>query len=916
MWFARFRRSWRRARQITKRPVNLTEHNEARSARWLAVFLPILIFVLIFITILLPLSPLSTELKTTLLPINALTLATSALSYYLMRKGKINLAASLLLGGLFLAITYVNTFVFGSIRSPDISAYFVLIPLAGLLLGRQYLQLTVILSAISLIIIYIAESMGFIEPAVLPQTSINDLVLLLLGIGLSTSLLISTIRDSEISAVEARKSAANAAIINKELQINQILLKNANDEMEERVVQRTAELRLANVQLTAEIEERQRNERRFRGLAERSPDFIFIIDRLAKKWVYWNRDVLLGHTAEELSKPGAIFKYLERGAAIRWESALNSSADRRTEYRMRNAAGTWEWVQVRVTALLQNDTSSRSQFLVTLTVITEQKEYEEELRKAKENAEAATKAKNDFLANISHEIRTPMNGVIGMTSLLLSKGLSSEQREIVDTISTSSNALLTILNSILDFSKIESGTYHLEMHPYSLRNCVEDTVDLMASAAAEKGLELVCWIEPDVPDMLIGDAARLRQVLVNLISNAVKFTDNGEIFISTRLEAIEDRKCSIHFSIADTGIGIKEEHLQDIFQAFNQVDTSKTRSYEGTGLGLAISRRLSKFLGGKIWVESTIGQGSTFHFTITSEIDTNAMGEIKFPSTRAALLDGRRLLIFEENAISRNTLVMLSRTWGMHPIEAVTAEEGLRLLENDDTIEVAIIDETLPDMDAFALAERGQELQPTLQSIVLVSVTSAYEYRDDKTQQITILNKPVRALSLQMVLAKALGIKTQAITNHDANEAYDLNPTQGQNLRILLTEDNLVNQKVALRLLQRLGYDADLATNGIEAIQACEQTQYDLILMDIQMPVLDGLEATRIIRSKSCNEKQPYIIALTAAAGKLDRELCYEAGMNDFVPKPLSLEHMATAIQRLEQTIIAKLDQSNVKPTL
>lgn len=658
---------------------------------------------------------------------------------------------------------------------------------------------------------------------------------------------------------------------------------------------RQAAIAIQNARLFAQTESQRQY---FESLVEYSPAAIATTD-LAGKVVSWNpaAENLFGYTAAEAlghTLPELIATSDE--APTEANDSLYTDRLKTITRRNRKDGSLVDVEQLAVAVRVAGEARGTLAIYHDIT----------ELQQARREAEAANASKSAFLATMSHEIRTPMNGIIGMTGLLLDTELSREQQEYTNVIRNSGESLLAIINDILDFSKIESGKMDLENRPFDLRDCVESALDLVSTTATDKKLDLAYVIEDDVPAALMGDVTRLRQILLNLLSNAVKFTETGEVVLHISLLPLPKTKTlvadaplrhQLHFAVRDTGIGIPADRLDRLFQSFSQLDSSTTRKYGGTGLGLAISKRLSELMGGSMWAASGgHGRGSVFHFTIVATAAPEVKARLHLGDTHPQL-QGKHILIVDDNATNRRILTGQLQKWGLATRVAATGPQALQWLKNGEKFDAAILDLYIADMDGYTLAREIRKLQSGL--ILPLLLFSSLNRRDPDAQSglfVGYLTKPLKPSQLYDILVEVLAVAqaSQSVSQPAATLIAGAGPKA---LNILLAEDNVVNQMLAQRLLNQMGYGhADLATNGLEAIAALEREDYDVILMDIQMPEMDGLEATRRIVARWPAGRRPRIIAMTANAMQGDREMCIAAGMDDYLAKPIRPEELQSAL--------------------
>jgi PAS domain S-box-containing protein len=644
---------------------------------------------------------------------------------------------------------------------------------------------------------------------------------------------------------------------------------------------------------------------RFREVVDVPGKFVWESD-LQGKLLYVSDQAadLLGREVQELRGTGLVDHAVPEDAGqaqAKFQAAIEKQERfNDLEFRCEPRAGDLLWLSARG-APMQGLDGATVGFRGFCEDVTERRNIQEQLIAARDTAESANSSKSEFLANMSHEIRTPMNAVVGMTGLLLGTDLNVEQRSYATTIRQSADTMLTIISDILDFSKIESGKMELETHPFGLAVLAEESVDVVALAAAEKGLEIYYQIAPGLHAGYEGDITRLRQILANLLSNAVRFTSEGDVSVHINPTEDEQGRACVLFSVWDTGIGIPADKLDRLFQSFSQVDASTTRKFGGTGLGLAISRKLTELMDGKIWVESEEGRGSGFHVAIPLKEAPPPK-----PLVPNIVLKGKSLLVVATHTGVRRMIQGLAQGWGMQVTLAGSSTEAMKKARAGQVFDAILVEDNLPDQPGKALVQDLFRLRgfANIPFLLLTSLRQQAAYGQNLPPGfLACLSKPAHFTQLHNVLAGS--IKGEKITSNLMNTTGRIDGGFGQRrpLRILLAEDNVINQKVAVRILSQMGYRPDVVQNGVEVLQALDRQNYDVVLMDIQMPEMDGLEATRQIRVRYTGPRRPWIIAMTANAMDIDQKNCFEAGMDGYLSKPVRIEALEAELVRSSENL-------------
>jgi len=644
---------------------------------------------------------------------------------------------------------------------------------------------------------------------------------------------------------------------------------------------------------------------RFNSILQTVPQSIVFIDDTGKNsWVNDNAAKLFALPSGN-NIPAAL------SAAM--QQLRNSAANREEIFRVgmelfrskNKKVDNWQWIFEEPEILVLNVCCTPaisehvSGMLWTFDDITRQylsdqhlKELNVQLEEKSRLAEEQNRAKSEFLANMSHEIRTPMNGVIGMTSLLRNTHLNEDQFDFVESIRISADALLEIINEILDFSKIESGKLELEEHAFFIHKIIEETYDLLATKAFEKNIDLLYQIDPNVPMEVIGDMTRLRQIVVNLVGNAIKFTPSGDILTSIKLVSRNESNFELEFAVKDTGIGIPEDKMHKLFSSFSQVDSSTTRKYGGTGLGLAISARLVEKMQGRIWVESEVGKGTTFRFTIQLTAKAE-IKEFKIKTQQKELL-GKRALLIDDNPTNLKILKGHCELWGMHADVAISGIDGLQLMEKSK-YDVVIIDLLMPEINGVDVAVTIAEKYGSTIPLVLFSSAGQFPPGQSSSRALfaAVIDKPIKQAYFQKMLVSILSQVSEPVEPTEEQELPAVAPVIDKEVTsILVAEDNIINQKIVTNAFKSIGYSCDVVSNGLEVLSSLKRQHYDIILMDVQMPEMDGLQATREIIKLYGDDDRPVIIAMTAGAYEKDKKECIDAGMDDFLTKPFDFENL------------------------
>lgn len=787
--------------------------------------------------------------------VSLLTFATLCL----LQQKRLHVASQLFTFNVFLGLV-INGYFYGGIRSINGPAFIILLIIAGLLLGTKALRNYTLISLGTIILLYHLEANGLIENNNMGPILITDL-----GISLAAISIAAVLLHTAISSIDKGYLLLNTALNRlKRSTVSKIYVENILASMQDMLFVLTPDTHIEKV------------------------------NQAVLHLLGYSEGMLLGQPLHIVLAP-------EERPLWQQPNTIHSPLFALRDHEMRFLTKDGRVIETAVsTAVMKEENAATPRIVCVANDITQRKEVERELHVAKTVAEEAAKVKSDFLASMSHEIRTPLNAVIGMTSLLLDTPLTAEQEDYVATARTSGNGLLAIINDILDFSKIDSGRLELDPQTFILRECIEEAIDLVAVQATAKNLYLNVYIEPDLPVVVQADITRLRQILVNLLSNAVKFTAQGEINLWVGGQRHND-ETMLYFMVKDTGIGIPADRMGRLFEPFRQVDSSTTREFGGTGLGLVISKRLINLMGGDVWVESTPGVGSNFYFTVKAQISEGL--RVKTDPVQSPFT-GKRVLVANGNQTSRAVLTRQLQQWGNEVTCASSRAEMRHAISYLPRFDLFIMDAAMLPQAAERREELVQQAGVSHTQILVLTPMGQQCPVSEQYPNCYCLNRPYHADQLQFQLTEifAHNASNGRLPTPPANKSqFNKELANEHPLRILLVEDNLINQKVALRMLERLGYRADVVANGMEAVRALTLRPYDLILMDIQMPEMDGIEATHRIREGWPTENQPRIVAMTANALAGDKETYLTNGMDDYVSKPIKVEELTRVLQNSHQ---------------
>ena len=781
----------------------------------------------------------------------------SLATVWLLSQERITLAGHLFTISFYVGLL-INAYYYGGIRGATGSAFIILLIISGILLGTNAMLGYLALSLISIFLLYQLEFLGFIVNTTMSPILVTDVGMTLVTLGIAGFLLFTA-----IDSIRKGYSLLNNALIKlQKTTVSKQYVDNIIAALQDMLFVITPELRIEK------------------------------INQAVTNLLGYEEADLLGQPIQMVLAP-------EERFSLPTPLAINSPYFSMRDQEIKLLAKDGRVLYTAVSNSVIREAETDNPIIVCVANdITQRKQAELELKAAKITAEKAAKVKSEFLASMSHEIRTPLNAVLGMTSLLLDTPLTAEQDDYVRTTRTSGNGLLSIINDILDFSKIDSGKLELEQETFILRDCIGEAIDLLSAEAGDKNIYLNIFIEPDVPLIIESDITRLRQILVNLLSNAIKFTSEGEVNLWVGSQE-KDGQYELLFMVRDTGIGIPQDRITNLFEPFQQVDASTTRKYGGTGLGLAICKQLTNLMGGEIWLESEANQGSVFYFTIQASAPAETVASSQIYSPKFV---GKRVLVGQPNFTNRVVLNHHLSKWGLGVSYANTTQEYLHLLNTQPPFDLLLIDCGLFQDEDVQFLQTIEQNMPN-HSILLLSPLGQDCATARTSPPIVTLNRSYRLDQLDQQLEKILDtVKENGRLPNKTSSKTQFDKTLGKEhpLRILLAEDNLINQKVALRMLERLGYMADLAANGLEAVNALSRQPYDLILMDIQMPEMDGLQATQQIRHQWPTNQQPRIVALTANALVGDRETYLTNGMDDYMSKPIKVEELKRILQNSE----------------